>query len=69
LRLAINRLGETGDWSLEALKIELEELILADALIEISGFTFDASVNARSVAPQRSEVRIPSAPSGRLRER
>jgi ParB-like nuclease family protein len=41
LRLAINRLGETGDWSLEALKIEFEELILADAPIEISGFTLD----------------------------
>jgi hypothetical protein len=33
LRLAINRLGETGSWSLEALKIEFEELILADAPI------------------------------------
>jgi len=41
LRLAINRLGETGDWSLEALKIEFEELILADAPIEISGFSLD----------------------------
>jgi len=37
LRLAVNRLGETGSWSLEALKIEFEELILADAPIEISG--------------------------------
>ncbi len=41
LRLAINRLGETGDWNLQALKIEFEELILADAPIEISGFTID----------------------------
>jgi DNA modification methylase len=41
LRLAINRLGETGDWSLEALKIEFDELILADAPIEISGFSLD----------------------------
>jgi DNA modification methylase len=41
LRLAINRLGETGEWSLEALKIEFEELILADAPIEISGFCLD----------------------------
>jgi ParB-like chromosome segregation protein Spo0J len=41
LRLAINRLGETGSWSLEALKIEFEELILADAPIEISGFSLD----------------------------
>jgi len=41
LRLAVNRLGETGDWNLEALKIEFEELIFADAPIEISGFTLD----------------------------
>jgi DNA modification methylase len=41
LRLATNRLGETGSWSLEALKIEFEELILADAPIEISGFSLD----------------------------
>jgi hypothetical protein len=39
LRLAVNRLGEKGEWNLEELKIELEELILADAPIEISGFT------------------------------
>jgi DNA modification methylase len=41
LRLAINRLGETGSWSLEALKIEFEELIVADVPIEISGFSLD----------------------------
>jgi DNA modification methylase len=41
LRLAVNRLGETGSWNLEALKIEFEELILADAPIEISGFSLD----------------------------
>jgi DNA modification methylase len=41
LRLAINRLGETGSWNLEALKIEFEELIIAEAPIEISGFSLD----------------------------
>jgi flagellar motor switch protein FliG len=41
LRLAINRLGGTDDWSLEALKIEFEELISADAPIEIAGSTLD----------------------------
>jgi DNA modification methylase len=40
LRLAVNRLGETGQWNLDELKLEFEELILADAPIEISGFTF-----------------------------
>jgi DNA modification methylase len=38
LRLAVNRLGETGQWNLDELKLEFEELILADAPIEISGF-------------------------------
>ncbi len=41
LRLAVNRLGEKGEWNLEVLKIEFEELILADAPIEISGFALD----------------------------
>ena len=38
LRLAVNRLGEKGQWDLEALKIEFEQLIVVDAPIEISGF-------------------------------
>jgi hypothetical protein len=41
LRLAINRLGERGEWDVGELKIEFEELILADAPIEITGFTLD----------------------------
>jgi DNA modification methylase len=41
LRLAVNRLGEKGEWNLNELKIEFEELILADAPIEVSGFTLD----------------------------
>jgi len=41
LRLAVNRLGEKGEWNLDELKIEFEELILAEAPIEISGFTLD----------------------------
>lgn len=39
LRLAVNRLGEKGQWDLDELKIEFEELILEDAPIEISGFS------------------------------
>jgi DNA modification methylase len=41
LRLAVNRLGEKGQWDLDQLKIEFEELIVAAAPIEISGFSFD----------------------------
>jgi hypothetical protein len=41
LRLAANRLGEKGQWNLDELKIEFEELILVDAPIEISGFSPD----------------------------
>lgn len=38
LRLAANRLGEKGEWDLEHLKVELEELIVEDVSIEIAGF-------------------------------
>jgi DNA modification methylase len=41
LRLAVNRLAEKGQWDLDELRIEFEELILADAPIEISGFGLD----------------------------
>jgi hypothetical protein len=41
LRLAVNRLGEKGQWNLDELKIEFEELILSAAPIEISGFSLD----------------------------
>ena len=41
LRLAVNRLAEKGQWDLDALKIEFNELIVTDAPIEVSGFTLD----------------------------
>src|ERR1700690_410456 len=41
LRLAVNRLGEKGEWDLTHLKIELEELIFGEAPIEITGFSPD----------------------------
>jgi DNA modification methylase len=41
LGLAVNRLGEKGRWDLDELKVEFEELTLAEALIEITGFTLD----------------------------
>jgi len=41
LRLALNRLGEKGQWDLAELKIEFEELVVSDAPIEISGFDLD----------------------------
>ncbi len=41
LRLAANRLAEKGEWDIETLKIEFEELILADAPIEIAGFAVE----------------------------
>jgi DNA modification methylase len=39
LRLAVNRLAEKGEWNLDALKTEFDELILLDAPIEITGFS------------------------------
>jgi hypothetical protein len=41
LRIAVNRLGEKGEWDLEELKIELEELDQVDAPLEITGFSQD----------------------------
>jgi hypothetical protein len=41
LRLAANRLAEKGEWNLDELKIEFEALIVANAPIEVSGFTLD----------------------------
>ena len=41
LRLVVNRLGEKGEWNLDELKFEFEELIVNDAPIEVSGFTPD----------------------------
>jgi DNA modification methylase len=39
VRLALNRLGEKGSWDFDELKLELQELILEDAPIEITGFS------------------------------
>ena len=39
LRLAINRLGEKGQWDLGELKLELNELVLEDVRLEVSGFS------------------------------
>ena len=39
VRLALNRLSEKGRWDLDELKLELTELMLEDAPIEISGFS------------------------------
>jgi hypothetical protein len=41
MRLALNRLGEKGEWDLSELRNEFEELILLDAPIEISGFDLE----------------------------
>jgi DNA modification methylase len=39
LRIAMNRLQEKGQWNLDSLKIELQELILENEPIEIAGFS------------------------------
>ena len=39
VRMALNRLGEKGSWDFDELKLELEELILENAPVEITGFS------------------------------
>ena len=39
LRIALNRLSEKGSWNFDELKLEMEELILEDTPIEITGFS------------------------------
>ena len=53
LRLAVNRLAEKGEWNLDELKIEFEELILSDAPIEISGFSPARSTMSFSASRRR----------------
>ena len=59
LRLAVNRLGEKGQWNLDELKIEFEELILASAPIEITGFELQEIVRSSLTArgPSRAHWR------------
>jgi DNA modification methylase len=63
VRIALNRLGEKGSWDFDELKLELEELILDDVPIEITGFSMTevdqivigdepAAVEAGPLAPE-----------------
>ena len=54
LRLAVNRLGEKGEWNLDELKIEFEELILSDTPIEIRD---SASMKSITSCSMRSRMR------------
>jgi DNA modification methylase len=63
LGLAVNRLGEKGRWDLDELKIEFEELILADAPIEISGFGLDEIDQIRLGDEPSANEAGPLAPS------
>jgi hypothetical protein len=71
LRLAANRLAEKGQWDLDALKIEFEELILLDAPIEITGFCAaeidhiilgDATEGAFTGGRLKGEVQLDDSP-------
>jgi hypothetical protein len=63
VRMALNRLSEKGSWDFDTLKLELEELILEDAPITITGFSLpeidqillgdeSAAVETGPLAPQ-----------------
>jgi DNA modification methylase len=64
VRLALNRLGERGGWSLPELKAELIELIDADIAIEDTGFTiaeFDQITLDDEVEPLEKGTLAPDA--------
>ena len=54
LRVAVNRLGEKGNWDLGALKIELDELILEDMPVVVSGFSEMRSTRSLLMRSPRS---------------
>jgi ParB/Sulfiredoxin domain len=60
LRLAVNRLGEKGEWNLEELKFEFEELIEADA-------STSACAPAISTSRPRISTRRSRSSTGRRR--
>src|SRR5207302_1602088 len=64
LRLALNRLGEKGTWSFNELKLELEDLILEQIPIELSGFSsteIDQILIGDEVAPLEHGPLAPQA--------
>jgi len=69
LRLAINRLGEKGEWDLDALQIEFEELLEFDVPLDVTGFSLDEidhivlgeeaqGVEAGPLAPEAKAVAV-----------
>lgn len=39
MRIALNKLAESGKWDFEALKLELQDLVVLDAPLDATGFT------------------------------
>jgi DNA modification methylase len=75
LRLAVNRLGEKGQWDLGELKLELSELVLEDLPLEVSGFSgveidqisWDEEADAAEDGPLEPDPRLdPIAKPGNL---
>ncbi|WP_020186232.1 DNA modification methylase [Methylopila sp. 73B] len=57
LRVAVNRLQEKGRWDLEELRLELEELIIDESPIEVSGFeSFEIDAILADPTPDATEV-------------
>jgi len=61
LSIALNRIGETGEWDVEALKVEFEELIDLDQEIFATGFEL-AEVDALLLEDERSEDEADALP-------
>lgn len=66
LRLATNRLGEKGDWDLDQLKVEFEELIELGADLDDTGFSLEEAdiILAEPIDPETpGEDDLPEPPS------
>ena len=67
LRLASNRLGEKGTWDISELRIEMEELIVLDVPIEISGFDLSEVDNILSDDEEENLEKGPLEPEPNAR--
>ena len=73
LALAFNRIGERGEWDLDALKVEFEELIELDIDLDATGFSLEDQdiilldpLDEEGAGENEAPARLPEEPVARL---